>query len=102
MKQVPTISISSSHARLFPGIVENVIQRLTDIFHKQPSAMQEMMYCRLMSIKSSLYRCSTSGQQRAADCQAKLLLNSIATAFKSVLRPKNLSSQDMVSSCSLV
>ncbi len=49
-----------------------------------------------MAVKSSLYRSSTSGQQRAADCHCTMMLNCIAITFKSLLRPKAVNSAELV------
>ena len=50
-----------------------------------------------MAVKSTLYRSSSSGQQRAADCHCQMMLNCIAVTLKSVLRPKAINSLELVS-----
>jgi mediator of RNA polymerase II transcription subunit 16 len=40
------------------------------------------------------YRLTVNGQSKAADLTSLLMLHSVATAFKSLLRPSDLSSHD--------
>ena len=81
---------------VFVGLLESIIQRLSDEFSKQPVGMQEVLFERHMAVKGSLYSCSAGGQQRAADCHCRLMLHTISTHFKAQLRPKGLSAQDVV------
>ena len=83
--------------KFFAGTIEAIVQRLSDHFTVQPVNMQELLYSRFMALKSWLLRCSQAGQQRSADCHSKLLLHSVATLLKAVLRPKIMGAQDMVS-----
>lgn len=76
------------------NIIEDMCQKLNDNFQKQPTAVQELMCSRLLAIKMALYKSSETSYHRAADCQAKLLLYTIATVFKGILRPRQISSQD--------
>lgn len=82
---------------LLSDIIEDMCQKLNDNFQKQPTAVQELMCSRLLAIKMALYKSSETSYHRAADCQAKLLLYTIATVFKGILRPRQISSQDNVS-----
>ncbi|XP_013387309.1 mediator of RNA polymerase II transcription subunit 16 [Lingula anatina] len=91
-----------------PGSIDTVIQRLSDDYMKQPNHMQELLKTRFLALKAALYKHSSGGQGKAGDCHTKLLLFSISTAFKSILRPKALGSQDkspaerLAASCSKV
>jgi hypothetical protein len=78
-------------------MVEAVQQRLLDDFTKQPRPVQELFFCRLMAVRASLARCTSSGQARAADCHCQLILHSVSNHFKAVLRPKMLASNEVVS-----
>lgn len=82
-------------AALKPGMLETVVQRLSDHFSQQPMATRELLYSRFMALKSWLLRSSQVGQQRAADCHSRLLLHSVATLLKALLRPKVMGAQDM-------
>lgn len=78
------------------GSIESVIQKLTDNFAKQTPIIQELIYTQFMAVRASLYRCSVGGQQKAADCHCKMVLHSISTLLKSILRPKAISGLDTV------
>jgi len=82
-------------AAIKPALIETVIGKLSDNFVKQPSPMQELLYSRFMAVKSWLYRVSAAGQQRAADCHCQIMLHSLSTAFKSMLRPKTTGKMDL-------
>ena len=75
---------------LRPGMIENVVQKLTDHFDKQPLEQQELLYARFMSIRASLYSNAISGQQRAVDTLTKVVIHSISLTFKTIIRPKSL------------
>nr|XP_006825174.1 PREDICTED: mediator of RNA polymerase II transcription subunit 16-like [Saccoglossus kowalevskii] len=77
-----------------PGMVDTVIDRLSEAFNRQPKPLQELLFTRLTAVKATLYRLNPGTTGKLADCHAKLLLNGIAVSFKSLLRPTNLSSQD--------
>ncbi|XP_075213152.1 mediator complex subunit 16 [Lycorma delicatula] len=79
---------------LRPNILDAVCDRLTENFNRQPAAVQQYHYVTYLALKSALYRLSLSGQPRAADLTALLMLHSVATAFKSLLRPSDLVSHD--------
>ncbi|XP_064636432.1 mediator of RNA polymerase II transcription subunit 16-like [Lineus longissimus] len=76
------------------GTVENVLVRFHDNFYRQLHSVQEYLYTRFMGVRASLFRCNLGSQTKVADCLSKLLLNSVATAFKSIFRPKSLATQD--------
>ncbi|XP_062546940.1 mediator of RNA polymerase II transcription subunit 16 [Armigeres subalbatus] len=75
-------------------ILENVLERLTENFHKQPPSVQQYYYVNFLTMKIALYRLSISGQQKAHDLSNLLILHSILIAFKSLLRPSDLTSHD--------
>ncbi|GAB1601680.1 mediator of RNA polymerase II transcription subunit 16-like [Argonauta hians] len=76
------------------NMIDDICQKLNDNFQRQPTAVQELMCSRLLAIKMALYKSSANSYHLAADCQAKLLLYTIATVFKGILRPRQISSQD--------
>ena len=45
-------------------------------------------------VRCPFYRLTVNGQCKAADLTSLLMLHSVATAFKSLLRPSDLSSHD--------
>lgn len=75
-------------------LIEQVCDKLTENFNRQSPGLQQYLFSRFITLKMSLYRCLSNGQNKAGDCSALLMLNAIATAFKSMLRPADLSSQD--------
>uniref|UniRef100_A0A1B6EV13 Mediator of RNA polymerase II transcription subunit 16 n=1 Tax=Cuerna arida TaxID=1464854 RepID=A0A1B6EV13_9HEMI len=79
---------------LRPQMVDAVCDRLTEGFARQPPATQQYHYVSHLSLRSALYRLNPSGQARAADLTALLMLHSVSTAFKTLLRPSDLSSHD--------
>ncbi|XP_050416380.1 mediator of RNA polymerase II transcription subunit 16 [Patella vulgata] len=76
------------------GMVEGICQRLSDNFQKQHGSMQEFLRMRLISLQMALYNFVNNGQQKAADCRALLICNSISSVLKGILRPKTVSAQD--------
>ncbi|KAK7791584.1 hypothetical protein R5R35_007389 [Gryllus longicercus] len=79
---------------LRPGLVDAVADRFSDGFNRQLAPVQQYHYVHFLNIKTSLYRLTVSGQSKAADLTSLLMLHSVATAFKSLLRPSDLSSHD--------
>jgi len=77
-----------------PNRVEAVCEKLGENFSCQPRGLQQYYFARFMAIKSSLYRLISSSQYRAADTTALLMLHSIASTFKSLLRPSETSSPE--------
>ncbi|XP_055614106.1 mediator of RNA polymerase II transcription subunit 16 [Uranotaenia lowii] len=75
-------------------ILENILERLTENFHRQPSNVQQYYYVNFLTMKIALYRLSIPGQQKAHDLSNLLILHSILVAFKSLLRPSDLTSHD--------
>lgn len=79
---------------LRPGMLDALCERLSESFNRQTPAVQQFYYVPYLCIKTSLYRLSSQGQSKANDLTHFLMLHSIATAFKSLLRPSEISSHD--------
>lgn len=76
------------------GMLDAVWERLTESFNRQVPAVQQFFYVQYLCIKTSLYRLSAQGQSKASDLSTFLMLHSISTAFKSLLRPSEMSSHE--------
>ncbi|XP_021920411.1 mediator of RNA polymerase II transcription subunit 16 isoform X2 [Zootermopsis nevadensis] len=79
---------------LRPSMMDTVCERFTESFNRQLQQVQQFHYVQFLNIKTSLYRLTVNGQSKAADLTSLLMLHSVATAFKSLLRPSDLSSHD--------
>ncbi|XP_074042596.1 mediator complex subunit 16 [Leptinotarsa decemlineata] len=79
---------------LRPGMLDAICDRLTESFNRQPPAIQQFFYIQYLCIKTSLYRLSFQGQSKANDLTQYLMLHSISTAFKSLLRPSEMNSHE--------
>lgn len=77
-----------------PSMLEPLCDRFTESFNRQTTAIQQFYYLQYLCIKTSLYRLSAQGQNKANDMTCFLMLHSISTAFKSLLRPSEMSSHD--------
>ncbi|XP_014225310.1 mediator of RNA polymerase II transcription subunit 16 [Trichogramma pretiosum] len=69
--------------------IESLADRFEASFNRQPIQVQQYYYLQFLCIKSSLYRMLTNGQGKAADLSALNMVHSVATAFKSLLRPSD-------------
>ncbi|KAK0175173.1 hypothetical protein PV327_008946 [Microctonus hyperodae] len=76
------------------SMIETLCERLDASFNRQSPATQQYYYIQLLCIKTSLYRMLVTGQNKAADLSSLLMIHSVATAFKSLLRPSDLISHD--------
>lgn len=76
---------------LKPHMLETVCDRFNDNFMKQPPAFQQLEYGGFLSMKACLYRLTSNSSQRHSDLMSLLTLYSISVAFKSLLRPIDLS-----------
>lgn len=74
--------------------LDNIIDRLTENFTRQPAFVQQYFYVNFFAMKMNLYRLSVPGLPKAHDLTCFLLLHSILIGFKSLLRPSVLSSHD--------
>lgn len=72
-------------------ILDNIIDKLNDNFSRQPPSVQQFFYVNFLTMKINIYRLSQSGQSKAHDLTCLLMLHSILIAFKSLLRPSDLS-----------
>lgn len=71
-----------------------IIERINENFNRQPPLFQQFYYVRFLTLKTNLYRFSTHGLGKAHDLSCLLILHSILIAFKNLLRPSDLTSQD--------
>lgn len=76
------------------SMIETLCERLDSSFNRQTTTTQQYHYIQYLCIKTSLYRMLITGQNKAADLSSLLMIHSIATAFKSLLRPSDLISHD--------
>ncbi|XP_058810076.1 mediator of RNA polymerase II transcription subunit 16 isoform X2 [Phymastichus coffea] len=72
---------------LRPPTIEALSERFDTFFNKQPLPIQQYYYMQFLNIKISLYRMLINGQNKAADLSSLFMMLSVATAFKSLLRP---------------
>ena len=79
---------------LRPSMLEAVCERFTESYNRQQPAVQQFHSAQFLSIKSSLYRLSFNCQSKAADLSTLMMLQAVATAFKSLLRPSDLSNHE--------
>lgn len=79
---------------LKPQLLDNIIDKLTENFNRQPTFFVQYYYVKFLTMKINLQRLSTSGQSKANDLMCLLNLHSILTAFKSLLRPSDLISRE--------
>lgn len=77
-----------------PALLDGVVDRLTENFTRQPPPVQQYYYVSFLTMKTNLYRLSIPGQVRAHDLTSLLMLHSILIAFKSLLRPSDLTNHD--------
>ncbi|XP_012289223.1 mediator of RNA polymerase II transcription subunit 16 isoform X2 [Orussus abietinus] len=76
------------------SMIETLCERLDASYNRQSPPTQQYHYIQFLCIKTSLYRLLASGQNKAADLASLLMVHSVATAFKSLLRPSDLISHD--------
>lgn len=76
------------------GMIQNICQSLTDSFNKQVHTMQDYVFMRLLSMKMGLFSGYSAGHQKAVDFHTQLVLYSIGNIIKSMLKPRNVTSQD--------
>ncbi|XP_001606537.1 mediator of RNA polymerase II transcription subunit 16 [Nasonia vitripennis] len=71
------------------SMIEALCERFDASFNRQSLPVQQYHYMQFLCIKISLYRMLVSGQSKAADLTSLFMVNSVATAFKSLLRPSD-------------
>ncbi|XP_015604131.1 mediator of RNA polymerase II transcription subunit 16 isoform X2 [Cephus cinctus] len=76
------------------SMIETLCERLDASYNRQTLPVQQFLYIQFLCIKTSLYRMLVTGQNKAADLSSLLMVHSVATAFKSLLRPSDLISHD--------
>ncbi|XP_043279693.1 mediator of RNA polymerase II transcription subunit 16 [Venturia canescens] len=76
------------------SMIETLCERLDASYNRQTPPTQQYHYIQFLCIKTSLYRMLVNGQNKAADLSSLLMVHSVATAFKSLLRPSDLISHD--------
>lgn len=74
--------------------LDSIIEKLTENFNRQTSIVQQYYYVNFLTLKTNLYRLTVSGQSKAHDLTSLLMLHSILIAFKSLLRPSDLTCHD--------
>lgn len=86
---------------LKPNLIDPICEKITETFmKKQPLPIQQKWLSRFLTIKASLYRClnttiaNNNGQCKAGDFYTLIMLNSIATTLKSLLRPRDAQESD--------
>lgn len=79
---------------LKPHILDKVCEAFNDSFNKQSPAVQQLEYGGFLSMKAFLYRLSSNTSQKHNDLVFLLTLHSISVAFKSLLRPNELTNTD--------
>ncbi|CRL07209.1 CLUMA_CG020192, isoform A [Clunio marinus] len=79
-----------SQLLLKPLSINDLVDKLTDNFNRQPNHVTQFYYLKFLTMKINLYRMCSFGQSKAHDLVCLLNLISISTAFKSLLRPADL------------
>lgn len=82
------------HLLVRPQLLDGIVDRLTENFTRQPPPVQQYYYVNFLTMKTNLYRLAMGGLARANDLTSLLMLHSILIAFKSLLRPSDLTSHD--------
>ncbi|XP_046480367.1 mediator of RNA polymerase II transcription subunit 16 isoform X1 [Neodiprion pinetum] len=76
------------------SMIETLCERLDLSYNRQLAPIQQFYYVQFLCIKTCLFRMLSAGQSKAADLSSLLMIHSVATAFKSLLRPSALISHD--------
>lgn len=71
--------------------IESICDKFHDAYERQPKHMQRKYFNRQLMIRASLYRClnDSSSLCKSSDCHTMIMLNSIASTLKSVLRSQD-------------
>ncbi|KAJ8679407.1 hypothetical protein QAD02_015194 [Eretmocerus hayati] len=69
--------------------IEALCERFETSFNRQTLSVQQYHHMQFLCIKISLYRMLMSGQNRATDLSSLFMVHSVATTFKSLLRPSD-------------
>lgn len=79
---------------LRPNMLEAVCDKFSDNFQRQSTAVQQLEYNSFLQMKINLIKIMPNGHSKSLDLTYLSMLNSISTAFKSLLRPSDLASPD--------
>uniref|UniRef100_T1GWC6 Mediator of RNA polymerase II transcription subunit 16 n=1 Tax=Megaselia scalaris TaxID=36166 RepID=T1GWC6_MEGSC len=77
-----------------PNYIENVLEKMSDNFSRQNSSTQQFYYVNSLTMKTNLARLLPNGQMRVNDLSSLIMLHSILVAFKSLLRPSELTNYE--------
>lgn len=68
--------------------IESICDKFHDAYERQPKYLQKKYFNRQLMIRASLFRCLNvaSSLSKASDCHTMIMLNSIASTMKSMLR----------------
>lgn len=77
-----------------PQTSDAIVEKLNENFNRQHSSVQQYYYVAFLVAKINVYRLSNQGQTKAQDLNNLLMLHSILIAFKSLLRPSDLTSHE--------
>lgn len=71
--------------------IERICDRFHDAYERQPEHVQKKYFNRQLMIRASLYRCLNipTSVCKASDCHTTIMLNSIGSTLKSVLRSQD-------------
>ncbi|XP_065555798.1 mediator of RNA polymerase II transcription subunit 16 [Lathamus discolor] len=77
-----------------PNMVQNLVEKLHEEYMRQNAALQQVLSTRIVAMKASLCKLSSSTIARVCDYHAKLFLIAISCTLKSLLRPHVLNTPD--------
>ncbi|XP_009952527.1 PREDICTED: mediator of RNA polymerase II transcription subunit 16, partial [Leptosomus discolor] len=77
-----------------PNMVQNLVEKLHEEYMRQNAALQQVLSTRIVAMKASLCKLSSSTIARVCDYHAKLFLIAISCTLKSLLRPHFLNTPD--------
>lgn len=71
--------------------IESVCDKFNDAYERQPKHIQRKYFNRQLMIRASLYRCLNTPPSlcKSSDCHTMIMLNSIASTLKSMLRSQD-------------
>ncbi|NXX99305.1 MED16 polymerase, partial [Centropus bengalensis] len=77
-----------------PNMVQNLVEKLHEEYMRQNAALQQVLSTRIVAMKASLCKLSSTTIARVCDYHAKLFLIAISCTLKSLLRPHFLNTPD--------
>lgn len=71
--------------------IETICDKFHDAYERQPKQMQKKYFNKQLMIRASLYRCQNVASIlcKSSDCHTMIMLNSIGTTLKSMLRSQD-------------